>query len=252
MINQGINVPEKTIALFSNQTTDYLSPKDKKRISGLIEKSGKKRDWFTPHFYKCLPLSIGNQYGFIIKNEFDLGFIWDGGDSKESTTLLFTETKENLSKKYSRVESHFGHGIITINPPYWLRTPPGVNLMTINPPNHIIPNITVLTGVIETDNIRRNFTFNIKIQIPNIQVIIPAGTPLAAFIPVPRNYCDSFKLEHAENIFSEELIDEEMQAETDAQLHRLEVEPTLKGEWGKHYLLGEDVYGNKFPDHQKS
>ena len=42
-----------------------------------------------------------------------------------------------------------------------------------------------------------------------------------------------------------------MQANVDAQIHRKEVEQTLKTKSGKHYMLGEDVYGNKFPDHQK-
>ena len=193
MINDGINnVPEKTIAVFSDATSNYISSKDKNRLSNLIEKPSKKRDWFTPHFYKCLPLAIGNQYGFVIKSEFDFGFIWNGQEGRDGITLFFNENEEDLSKKYPRIESHFGSGIITINPPLWLRTPPGVNLMTINPPNFIIPNITVMAGVIETDNLRRNFTFNLKIQIPNLEVFIPKGTPLAAFIPIPRYYCDSF------------------------------------------------------------
>lgn len=123
--------------------------------------------------------------------------------------------------------------------------------MTMNPPNYIVPNITVMTGVVETDNLRRNFTFNLKIQIPNIKVFVPAGTPLAAFIPIPRHYVDSFKLEYAENIFSEEIIDEELQALIDAAVYRNEVEPMFKNKVGRSYLVGEDVYGNKFPDHQK-
>ena len=252
MINNGINnVPDKTIAIFHDPFKPFWKNNDIKKIFNIIEKPSKKRNWFTPHFYRCLPLTIGNRYGFIIKSEFDIGFIWDGGDSPESVKLFFTEELEALDKKGPRIESHFGHGIITINPPFWLKTPPGVNLMTMNPPNYIIPNITVMTGVVETDNINRNFTFNLKIQIPGIMVNIPAGTPLAAFIPIPRYYSDSFELKYAEDIFNEEEINEELQIAADSDIQREYIDYNLKDGVSKNYFKGEDVYGNKFPDHQK-
>jgi hypothetical protein len=252
MINDGINnVPDKTIALFSDPGSIPWEVDGGKRLSNIIGKPPKKRSWFTPDFYRCLPLTIGNQYGFIIKNEFEFSFIWDGGDGQDSVSFSFNEDEESLNKKYPRIESHFGSGIITIGLPFSLRTPPGVNIMTINPPNYIIPNITVMTGVVETDNLRRDFTFNLKIQIPNIQVIVPAGSPIAAFIPIPRNYADRFELKHAEEMFNDNIINEEDQALTDAATHRAEIEKTLPYKVGRHYFKGEDVYGNKFPDHQK-
>ena len=250
MINQGKNVPDKTIAIFTSPRM-HDNELTQERILGMVKKPKKKRDWFSPHFYRCLPLTIGNQYGFVIKSEFDFSVIWDGGESKDSVKFYFNEKIEDVNKKCPLIESHFGHGIITINPPFWLRTPPGVNIMTINPPNFILPNITVMTGVIETDNLRTNFTFNLKIQIPNIMINIPKGNPLSGFIPIPRNYADSFELKNGEDIFDQETVDEEVQAIKDVQIFRQEVEPTLKNNVNKQYFLGEDVYGNKFPDHQK-
>jgi hypothetical protein len=249
MINQGNDVPDKTIAVFTDPFRNRLGSTEKDRLGNIIEKSSKKRNWFTPHFYRCLPLSIGNQYGYVIKSEFDFSFVWDGTDGIDAIKFYFSEESENI---FPRIESHFGFGIITINPPFWLKTPPGVNLMTINPPNHIIPNITVMTGVVETDNIRRNFGFNLKIQMPNIEVFIPAGTPIAAFIPIPRYYADSFELKSAEDIFTQDIIDEEIQANLDVELDRELVEPFLPNAVGRQYLLGKDIYGNNFPDHQKS
>jgi hypothetical protein len=250
MINQGNNVPDKTIAVFTNDFNTSWQHNDKKRLFNIIDKPPKKRDWFTPHFYRCLPLSIGNQYGFVLKSEFDFSFIWNGEDDKDSVKFFFYEKEEVLNTKHPRIETHFGHGIITIATPFSLRTPPGVNLMTINPPNYVIPNITVMTGVIETDNLRRDFAFNLKIQIPNIQVNVTKGSPIAAFIPIPRYYADSFKLKYAEDIFDQETIDEETQALEDILIHRQEVESTLKSNVGRHYLLGKDIYDNKFSDHQ--
>jgi len=247
MINDGINdVPDNTIAIFYNalDTETDISAKQ------LIQRSTKKRDWFTPHFYRCLPLTIGNQYGFTISSQFDFAVEWDGNDSVDSVRVFTFLDESETDKLYPRIETHFGHGIVTINPPFTLRTPPGVNLMTINPPNHILPNITVMTGVIETDNIRRNFTFNLKIQMPGIRTFFPAGTPLAGFIPIPRYYADSFEIKDAEEIFNEETFIEEIQAYLDTAMFRDEVEVDYKHEVGKLYFKGVDVYGNKFPDHQ--
>jgi|LakMenE18May11ns_1017448.scaffolds.fasta_scaffold9745482_1 hypothetical protein len=250
MINDGINdVPDKTIAIFP-APSKYNKNLTQDRILNMVKKSDKKRDWFTPHFYRCLPLTIGNQYGFTISSEFDFSFDWDGGDNTESLRF-YLDKKIDDSSYFPNIKSHFGHGIISINPPFFFRTPPGVNLITMNPPNHIIPNITVMTGVIETDNLRKNLTFNLKVQIPNIKVTIPAGLPLAAFMPIPRYYGDKFNLDFAENLFSKELVDEEIKADADAGNYREKVEPTLKHGIGKHYMQGKDIYGNMFKDHQK-
>ena len=251
MINDGINdVPDKTIAIFTNPLVSDPTL-TQERILEMVKKPDKKRDWFSSHFYRCLPLTIGNQYGFTVSSEFDITFEWNGEDHNQSISFQFDKNKGNLDKLYPRIESHFGHGIITISPPYFFRTPPGVNLITMNPPNYIIPNVTVMTGVIETDNLRRSFTFNLKIQIPNIRTTIPAGYPLAAFMPIPRYYSDKFNLDFAENLFNRELTDEENKAESDAGNYRETVEPTLKNGVGKHYMQGKDVYGNVFKDHQK-
>jgi hypothetical protein len=249
MINDGINdVPDKTIAVFTSPD-NYDKDLTQDRILNMVKKPDKKRDWFDAHFYRCLPLTIGNQYGFTISSEFDIAFEWNGRNNPEDVKLY---AKEKIGQPYyPQISTHFGSGIVTINPPYFFRTPPGVNLMTINPPNYIIPNVTVMTGVVETDNLRRNFTFNLKIQIPNIKVVIPAGHPLAAFIPIPRYYCDKFNLDFAENLFSKEIIDEEIRSDKAASKYRDEVEPNLKNGVGKHYMQGKDVYGNKFKDHQK-
>jgi hypothetical protein len=254
MINQGNNVPDKTVAIFFNKTNEDIKMTNE-RMSKIIYAPDKKRDWFDSHFYRCLPLTIGNRYGFVVTSEYDFAFEWNGGLGRNDIHIWCEkeaiELSETVDRVYPHISSHFGHGILTISPPFVLRTPPGINLMTINPPNYVIPNVTHMTGVIETDNIRRNFTFNLKVQMPNIQTFIPKGTPLAAFIPIPRYFADEFELKFAEDIFSKEVVDEELKANFDALEYRENVEPTLKHGVGKHYMVGTDVYGNPFPDHQK-
>jgi hypothetical protein len=246
----GKEVPDKTIAVIVNPIIDNFTSAQK-RLFNLIQKPDKKRDWFAPNFYRCLPLLIGNQYGFVITNEFDFSFSWNGESGTDGVLLSFYEEPEIIDKKFFRIESHFGEGTLTISPPFALKTPKGVNLMTINPPNSFIPNLSVMTGVIETDNLKNPFTFNLKITMPHVTIFVPRGTPLAGFIPIPRYYADSFSLKLAEEVFDEETMQEHLQAFVDTVTHRREVEQTLPNNIGRLYFKGEDVYGNKFSDHQK-
>lgn len=247
MINNGINVPNNTIAVF--KTADESLTKE--RLNSILFKSPKRRDWFEPNFYRCLPLTIGNQYGFQVACEFDFGVSWDGTSNTDAITFYFNKEQEELSQMFPMLNSHFGNGILTITVPFVLRTPPGVNIMTVNPPNSIVENMTVMTGVVETDNLRHNFTFNLRIQKPDVVTYYKAGTPLAAFIPIPRYFADGFKLVMAEDIFDKNIIDEETQSVKDFFLQRTNVDPNLPNEVNRQYFNGTDVYGQSFPDHQK-
>ena len=250
MINQGNNVPDKTIAVFNNRSFNGTEVTEEK-INSLITKPDNKPEWFTQHFYRCLPLTIANQYGFVIRAEHDFSLMWNGSPDNGSVKIFLDISEEEKSSSLLEIASHFGAGIITIMPSFTLRTPPGVNLMTINPPNYIMKDITVMSGVIETDHLRRNFTFNLKVQTPNVRIDFKKGQPLAGFLPIPRYFADEFKIVPAENIFDKDVLEEEVKAEYDAIIYRKSVEPRLKFGVGRLYYSGLDVYGNKFPDHQK-
>lgn len=253
MINQGNNVPDKTIAVFT--WPDYW-PADFNTITNIVEKPPKKRDWFTANFYNCLPLTIGNQQGFIVKAPCDFSIIWDGTLTGENNNGITLTLVGNEISHIPDIHTNFGHGIFTLAMPVCFRTPPGVNLLTMAPPNYIMDGLTVMTGVVETDNLRQFFTFNLRINKPNTVISIDAGTPLAAFIPVPRYFTDGFELVDATTIFDEETYVEEMQAYIDSCAAR-DLTNTINEKRNgytipeKDYFKGMDVYGNKFPDHQK-
>ena len=259
MINQDSNVPDNTIAVFIDKSTSNFSSKSRRipnepmttfeEVSSLMYKPPKKRSWFTNHFYRCLPLSIANQYGFVLTLPFDIELTWDGTEPIEGVTI---KIEKNAS--WFSVTSLFGSGIVTIITPFFLKTPPGVNLMTINPPNYILPNITVMNGVVETDNIRGPFTFNIKLQIPGITTTLKKGMPISGIIPIPRYFADGFTLKDAEDVFTKEEVEEENKANDDHSDLRLDtnIEAKIKKNYKPDglYMRGRDIYGNKFPDHQ--
>lgn len=208
----------------------------------------KRREWFSTHAYHCLPLLIGNQYGFVVKSCRTFEIRWNGGRGTADSVVSFLDQKSDTGQF---INSHFGDGIITVQNSFVLRTPKGINLMTINPPNYFIDGLAHMTGVIECDNLRRDFTFNLKITRPNHTIRIPEGTWIGCFIPIPRYFVDGYDLINANEYMSKEEIEEEWNIGKAFAKERQDVDSTKPHAAGKRYFQGEDVYGNKFPDHQK-
>jgi len=245
-------VPDKKIAYvpliadeglenFDGNISTFLKPLNKNH----------KREWFAPNFYRCLPLSIGNMQGFAFSLPFTTKFIWNGGNLPNDIQI-FSDNDFDFSPNMNHVHitSEFGHGIFTAHFPVSLKTPPGVNLMTIAPPNYPLPGISPMTGVIETDNLRFTFTLNFKIDIPNIPIIIEKNYPIMGIIPIPRYYCDSFELVNANDIFDKDIIDDEIDTINEHSKSRRESIKNNPNVADKLYYKGMDIRKNKFKDHQ--
>ena len=206
-----------------------------------------KRNWFSKHAYLCLPLVIGNQYGFAVKSLFHATFLWNGGPEPADTTITVHNTEEaDAFGGLQLLASQFGLGIVTVQTAFALRTPPEVNLMTLQPPNAFIDGLQNLMGVVEADNLRRDFTFNLKITRPDHPIEIKVGDLLAAVLPIPRGFVEKFELIDAYEWLSPETVAFEQQTARDFGREREEVDSKNKRGVGRRYFRGEDVYGQKF------
>lgn len=239
----GHEVPEKTLVVvpqphITNQEIEEL----------LVPLTSlKKREWFNSHFYYCLPLAIGNIYGYIVKSERDITIHWDGTESVSGLVI----SQDMAGARRQRFDNHFGSGILTVQNLWHYRTPPGVNLMTITPPNFPQHGLMHMTAVIETDNLSRDFTFNLKVTKPNIYITIKAGDPIGAFIPIPRYFADKFEVKFANELYSPEQIQEEIDQGNEFSRQRNNEDKEMPHMAGRKYFRGEDAWGKKFPDHQK-
>ncbi len=233
-------VPEKTIYVLTED--DAFDPLAAELIEPLAGR--KERDWFTQHFYFCLPLTFGNQHGFVVKLLNDLVVRWGGEESLESLSVHSLGPASDSQRQI--VESHFGSGIITVQNRWSYRTPPGVNLLVQQPPNFPIPGITHMTAVVETDNLRRDFTFNLKVTIPHRDFYIPAGTPIGCILPIDRGAADQYKVELCPK---GEILEEERRT---ARYFGTSRKDYGEGIPELHYMRGIDIYGNKFSEHQKT
>src|ERR1700722_17746805 len=235
-IEDELKVPEKTI-LFIPDHVVFSNPTH-------FDQPGKKRSWFSSFFSMCLPLVMGNQHGFVVRSLYDFTIRWNGQAELEGLKIHEMNPAPEVSPV--NLESHFGYGILTVQARYVLRTPKGVNLMVKQPPNFWVHGLSWMDAMVETDNLRRDFTFNIKVTKPHMDIFIPKGSPLGCIVPYPRYFHDGYKME--------ELKDEEELAKARRTVEYFATEradydggnPRLR------YMEGKDIYDCRFADHQKS
>jgi hypothetical protein len=239
----GYEVPENTIVVVPHapgQTGFY------KEI--LLPLNGEsKRDWFTAHFYYCLPLTIGNQYGIAVRSAFTFEATWPGG---EAPAVITFEPNSDIPQQV--VSTHFNNGVITFQNFFALKTPPGINLMTIQPPNMFIPGCVAMTGVVETDQIRRDFTFNLKITVPNYTVKVNKGDIIGAFIPIPRYFVDKFEVSLVTDLFDADLHLNETKESKLLGIERSTTDREKNHLAGRRYFKGLHSDETPYTDHQKT
>ncbi len=207
------------------------------------------REELGKHSFHCLPVVVGNQYGFVLKSMVTWEAEWNGGPTPQDTKVTIDESKSETAMQI--VSSHFGAGIITVQNRFSFRTPPGVNLMVLDPPNYFNFNIANLFAVIETDNLRRDFTFNLKIVKPNVPVKINKGDIISGIIPIPRYFADDFELKLGSQEFSAATLDDEKKQFRKFAEHREQVDIHKPHQVGKLYWRGVDADHTPFEDHQK-
>ena len=201
------------------------------------------------HSVHCLPVVVGNQYGFAIRSLLSWKAVWNGGPDPGDTRVTIDPEDESNPLQY--VQTHFGNGIVTIQNRFHFRTPPGVNLMVMDAPNYFYFNLSNLFAVVETDNLRRDFTFNLKIIKPGVEVSVKKGDLISAIVPVPRYFVDAFEIVSGEDIFSPEMLREEQLQGDKFAGERSGPDQKKPHQVGKLYWRGRDADGRNFPDHQR-
>ncbi len=153
---------------------------------------GPERGWMhrTPDkfAYRCLPLVMANQSGWLVLSSHTVRVIWNGGASAHGLTVEVL-----AGAPLCPAGSHFGSGILTWTLPYLFRTPPGWNLLARGPANHIKDGIQALEGLVETDWNPATFTLNWKMTRPDFPITFEQGEPIGMLVPQRRGDLESFR-----------------------------------------------------------
>ena len=198
--------------------------------------------------YRCLPLTIANQCGWVLRSPVGFQAYWYGGANKEDVEVRFDGPPDN------RVTSHFGVGTVTFTVPFLFRTPPGINLLVKGPNNWIKDGIQALDGIVEADWNASTFTMNWKITRVCEWVRFEKGEPFCMLIPVPRGLAESLVPRRVAIAAEPELQAQynAWQQSRQGFLHGLRTQDplTVKQGWQKDYFQGKRPDGQEFEEHQ--
>jgi len=203
------------------------------------------RDRFA---YRCLPLTIANQYGWVIGCPANFGAIWTGGENKADVHFQWPGWPDN------RITSHFGHGVLTFSIPFLFRTPKGVNLWVKGPTNQPKDGIFALEGVVEADWSVSTFTMNWRFTRPNQTVYFSEGEWICMVLPMMRGLVDRMiptieQLGDAPELKAE--FDEWSRSRAGFIKKLNEKEPeAIKQKWQRDYFQGKASDGETVEDHQ--
>lgn len=213
------------------------------------------RDWMdaTPgrFAYRCLPLLIANQSGWMILNPWGFTATWNGGPHKDDIVIEFDEV---VPGRTQYVVSHFGSAVMTFSLPYLFRTPAGYNMYVRGPANMPKDAIAALEGIVETDWSDATFTMNWKFTRANVPVRFEMDEPVAMLSPLRRGEAERFR-----PVFRALEADKETEAgflafnDSRREFNRTLAEKgadTNGPSWQRHYMRGETVAGKRAREHQ--
>lgn len=217
-----------------------------------LEVSPINRDWMDKahlrHPYRCLPLVIANQSGWVLRCTSSFQAYWYGGPAKQDVELRFDGPVDN------RIVSHFGSGVITFTIPFLFRTPPNINLWVKGPSNYIKDGVQALEGVVETDWLASTFTMNWKITRVCEWVRFEKGEPFCMIVPVPRGLAETLIPQRQQIGSNPELMAQYQAWEASRRgfLADLDVRDpdAIKKGWQKDYFQGKTPDGKDFESHQ--
>lgn len=218
-----------------------------------LEPAPTDREWMdhsgNRFAYRCLPLVIANQSGWIIRCPVDFSVRWNGGSSVADVKVRWPRGQSS-----NQVLSHFGEGVLTFSLPYLFQTPRGINLWVKGPTNWIKDGIQPLEAVVETDWNESTFTMNWKLTRRNHTVRFEQGEPICMLVPIPRGLAESLdpvRLPLTSNPKLARTYEQwrESRLAFNDGLARHDDSAVKRG-WQRDYMLGLNANGDAFAEHQ--
>lgn len=156
------------------------------------------RDWmditFDRHAYQCFPISLSNRLGWGISYPEDITFIWDGiNDSTPDHVKILSGQKFVYSGRGNRTIS-FYTGLTFVD-----KENESLSLLTMPVPNQFIRGTQCMTTLISPSVLQGDLPIAWMITEPNIEITIPANTPVAAVLPISLSEVQEYSLEVTED-----------------------------------------------------
>lgn len=206
-----------------------------------IEQTKIKRDWMdetlNAHAYKCFPVSLANTIGWSISFLDDIEFIWDGiSDTTPDHVKIISDPGGICTPQRANATMSFYSGI-------FFETDQNVSMLQIVPPNFFVDGATPFTTIISTSVLQDAIPIAWKITRPDTVIKIPAGMPVATFIPISLSEYQNVELDIKDKVFTE------TQEYKDAKMKAWK-EITEKGGFTNFYRDAVDYDGTSKGSHE--
>ena len=211
-----------------------------------IEQLPLHRDWmditFDRHAYQCFPISLSNRLGWGISYPEDITFVWDGiNDSTPDHVKILSGAKYVHPNRGNRTIS-FYTDLIFVG-----ENQKNLTLLTMPVPNQFIRGAQCMTTLISTSVLVGELPIAWMITEPNIEITIPANTPVASVLPISLSDIQSYELEirNGRPEYEDREWNQRMQDRAQASQ-----EKNVKGEWTHFYRNAVDHMGNAIGEHE--
>jgi hypothetical protein len=154
------------------------------------------------HAYMCFPLTVTNRLGWGISFPEDIVFVWDGVYDHSPDHVKVIKGEQYATPKRGNATISFETGLL-------FRTDEQTTMLTMPVPNQFIRGTQCFTTLISTSFYKPELPVAWQIMEPNLEITIPAGTPVAAVLPISLTALqDDYELELNENYPGSEFWDE--------------------------------------------
>lgn len=208
---------------------------------GSISQNQVKRNWMEDtherHAYNCFPVTLTNSLGWSISFPEDISFIWDGisDSSPDHVKILKGEKYAYTGRSNATVSFHTGLMFITEE---------DVSMLGMPTPNQLIDGAQPFTTLISTSFFRGEFPVAWRVTRPNVEITIPAGTPIITVLPLSlTNANNSEMVEHSVNELPNNFFPKEDYGKIVNDLNK-------QGKWSNFYRDAVDPYGNVLGKHE--
>lgn len=210
-----------------------------------------ERDWMdqSPNrfAYRCLPLVIANQAGWIIPCPVGFRARSTGKADYHNSVELVFDAQPDRWKGW--ISSHFGSGILTFSLPWLFRTPEPICLAARGLPNTWKHGAAPLEGIVETYWSPFTFTMNWKLTRVGEWVRFEKDEPICYLQPISTTAIEDLT-PSIRPIASDEATKREFDLWNKARRELIQ-DPSRGASWQKNYFQGRDMSGNK-PEVHKS
>ncbi len=210
--------------------------------TALIEQLPARREWMDEtqdkHAYMCFPLNLTNRLGWSISFPEDIVFIWDGvtDTSPDHVKILAGEKFAHPTR---------GNATISFLTGLKFTTDDKTSILAMPVPNLFVRGAQCYTTLMSTSFYIHMLPLAWRITEPNLEIRIPAGTPVAAVLPISlSNLEENYELEIIEDL-PDGSYWEEVQKYGDATIIK-----NGAGDWSKMYREALDYNGNSVGQHE--